>query len=319
VERLACGLAKLLLIDPDHPRFEDLVVAPAERLRLYVREQLNALDAHAYGAGLQCERGSRASGAIGGEEVGSYRLLERIAEGSMACVYRAVHRVTGAVVAVKRVRVPRDGNERESAEREVQMYELLRERAHPNILQFHEVVRTPDGTCIVMEYADGGSLWDLVVEPDGLTRRLSLEDALRVVAPLVDAVRAMHELGLVHRDIKPQNVLRSDDQWKLADFGISKWMGAASTGGTFQGAHSAPWAPPEQMEGAPAHPSADVYAIGRVLAFLLTGSKERKAIQSLDAPWQELLNACLADEPADRFTVAAVAQHLAASVSGLPR
>ncbi len=311
VERLACGLAKLLLIDPDHPRFEALVVAPAERLRLYVREQLSSLDPHAYQAGLQCRRGDRSGAGGAGEDVGSYRLRERLAEGSTACVFRAVHRATGAIVAVKRVRVPTDGRECESAEREVRMYELLRELAHPNILLFHEVVRTPAGTCIVMEYADGGSLWDLVVGADGRVRRLSPQDAVRVVAPIVDAVGAMHQLGVVHRDIKPQNILRSDDQWKLADFGISKWVSSASTGGTFQGAHSAPWAPPEQTEGAPAHPSADVYALGRVLGFLLTGSKEKRAVQGLDARWQELLGPCLSDEPGDRPSAVTMAGMLA--------
>ena len=59
---------------------------------------------------------------------------------------------------------------------------------------------------------------------------------------------------------KPQSVLRCDDTWKVADFGISKLRNNPVTGFTLQGAHTVPWAPPEQIEGAPAHPSVDIYA-----------------------------------------------------------
>jgi serine/threonine protein kinase len=65
------------------------------------------------------------------------------------------------------------------------------------------------------------------------------------------------------------------------------------TGFTFQGAHTAPWAPPEQIEGAPAHPSADVYAWGRVIGFMLTARTGKEAISSLPPPWQAILAPCV--------------------------
>lgn len=300
VERLACGLAKLLLIDPDDARFEELVTKPAMKLRQLVREQLHALDPQGYEPNLVLSQ-ITVDRARDLERIGDYALIEKIAEGGMADVYKAYNVKTNAVVAIKRVRGAKNESERKSIDREVQIYEKLKALAHPHILRFYEVVSTGSDYCLVMEYADGGCLWRLVTDDDGeTTKALAERDVVDIAMPIMDAVCSMHELGIVHRDIKPQNVLRSDDQWKLSDFGISKWIRTEVTGYTFQGAHSAPWAPPEQMEGAPAHPSADVYAMGRVLGFLLTGSKEKKRMSELDERWASVLVPCVDDDPQRR-------------------
>jgi len=94
---------------------------------------------------------------------------------------------------------------------------------------------------------------------------------------VLDGLVCLHENDIVHRDIKPQNILRCDDKWKIADFGISKRVNKPVTKHTFQGAHSAPWAPPEQIEGVLAHPSADIYAFGRTMGFLLSGTRKLAA------------------------------------------
>ena len=108
------------------------------------------------------------------------------------------------------------------------------------------------------------------------------------------------ENDIVHRDIKPQNVLRCDDTWKVADFGISKLRNNPVTGFTFQGAHTIPWAPPEQIEGAPAHPSADIYSCGRVISFLLTGLQDKSSIQKVPEGWAEILGPCVDVSPEKR-------------------
>jgi serine/threonine protein kinase len=87
--------------------------------------------------------------------------------------------------------------------------------------------------------------------------------------------------------------LRCDDVWKIADFGISKLLNNPVTGYTFQGAHTAPWAPPEQIEGAPAHPSADIYAWGRVTGFMLTGRSSKEALSALPAAWKDIVGPCV--------------------------
>jgi len=301
IERLACGLAKILLIDPGHPRFDALVLEPAMELRRLVRTQLNELDPHVYASELDVAR-ITADTVRDRERVGNYALVETIAEGGMAEVFKAYDTRTNEIVAIKRVRGAQNESEKKSIDREIEIYTKLRDLAHPHILTFHEVVSVEDAYCIVMEYADGGSLWELVTgsqadESDtGLVKQLAERDVIDIALPILDAVCAMHEINIVHRDIKPQNILRCDDRWKLSDFGISKWTKTAVTGYTFQGAHSPPWAPREQMEGDPAHTSADVYALGRVLGFLLSGSKDKKQISKLNERWRSILLPCVEED-----------------------
>ncbi len=146
--------------------------------------------------------------------------------------------------------------------------------------------------------------------PEG--KRLGLDErtAREIALAIIDGLVALHENDIVHRDIKPQNVLRCDDAWKIADFGISKLRNNPSTGYTFQGAHTAPWAPLEQIEGAAAHPSADIYAFGRVAAFLLTGSSKKADIAAIPQHWESILAPCVDDAPERRPGAAFVRSQL---------
>ncbi len=181
----------------------------------------------------------------------------------MACVYQALDTTTGTVVAVKKVRTEGASLDEAAIRREMDIYARLRQIANPHILVVQDIFREAGEYALVTEYAEGGSLWDLL-GGDGATEetRKPLEEKTvkQIAADILDGLAALHEHGIVHRDIKPQNILRCDDVWKIADFGISKLMNNPVTGYTFQGAFTAPWAPPEQITGAPAHPSADVYA-----------------------------------------------------------
>ena len=152
------------------------------------------------------------------------------------------------------------------------------------------------------EYADGGTLWDLTAGPGPDAPRVPLDEATvkHIALAMLDGLCALHEYGIVHRDIKPENILRCDDTWKIADFGISKLISSPVTGFTMQGAHSVPWAPPEQRDGANAHPSADIYAIGRVIAFLLSGSVKVEDYTGLPAQWAAIIKPCLSVSPDER-------------------
>jgi len=319
IERMACALAKLLLLDVDDPDFERFVVRPAMELRRLVRTQLNQVD-HSFSPNLQIQL----IGAIEQEDcerIGHYLVLETIATGGTAEVFKGYDPSSDCVVAIKRVREGQNDFEKRSIQREIQIYEKLKDVPHNNILQFYEVVREADSYSIVMEYADGGNLWEKIAgganDDDGF-QPLNESDVLQICIPIVDAVQVMHDKGIIHRDIKPQNILCSDDCWKLSDFGISKWTETKVTGYTFQGAHTSPWAPREQMEGADAHPSADVYALGRLLSFLLTGKKGKAAVQERGdlAHWVDTLNACTDEEPDRRISLAELKVRLAVMPQG---
>jgi serine/threonine protein kinase len=93
---------------------------------------------------------------------------------------------------------------------------------------------------------------------------------------------------------------RKSNRLKIADLGISKLMNNPVTGHTFQGAHTASWAPPEQIQGAAAHPSADIYTWGRVVVFLLTGRTAIDAVADVPNHWRELLTASTSVVPEQR-------------------
>jgi serine/threonine protein kinase len=199
--------------------------------------------------------------------------------------------------------------------REMDIYERLKQIPNPHILSVRDIFQDGGRYALVMEYADGGTLWDLTAgpAPDAPRRALDEDTVKEIVLAVLDGLCALHENDIVHRDIKPENILRCDDVWKIADFGISKLRSSPVTGFTMQGAHSLPWAPPEQRDGAVAHPSADVYAIGRVIAFLLSGSVKVEDYAGLPAPWVAIVKPCLSVSPGERPD----AQQLRAQISQL--
>jgi ATP-dependent Lon protease len=318
IERLACGLAKLLLIDADHPRFEELIVRPAEEMRRHVRSQLHELDPHGYLPELQSVRlGSKPASIQVLDRVANYELLEEIGRGGFARVYKGIDTRTGTVVAVKMATTDSKPEDERAIRREMDIYERLKQIPNPHLLAVREIFREKGRYALVTEYADGGTLWDLTSGSETNEHRVAL-DALtvkQIALDILDGLSALHENDIVHRDIKPENILRCDDTWKIADFGISKLTSSPVTGYTMQGAHSVPWAPPEQREGAPAHPSADIYAMGRVLAFLLTGSVKQADYFELPADWAAILNPCLEDSPDQRPD----AVHLRAQIAQLQK
>jgi len=299
VERLACGLAKLLVIDPEHERFEDLVLLKAQELRRHVRSQLNALDPETYPSDLQVSRLGQSKSSDSRERLHQYELLEEVGRGGMSRVYKCLDTNSGSILALKRVATAGLKVDDAAIQREISIYLTLRTIENDHLLLVKDIFREGSVYAIVTEFADGGSLWELMGgDPlEQIRTALDAKTVQSISLELLDGLCALHENNLVHRDIKPHNILRCDDKWKIGDFGISKLMNKPVTGYTFQGAHSMPWAPREQVEGAQAHPSADIYALGRVMMFLLTGSTKTAVISTLTSPWKELISSATAEEP----------------------
>ncbi len=308
VERLASGLAKLLLISPDHVRFEELVVRPATEMRRLIRTQLNAIDPEGYPPTLQFARvGSGAISPSGFGSIAQYDLLEILGEGGMARVYKALNRDTQEIVALKRVVAAGQANDA-AIKREIDIYLRLQQFTCAHILTVKDIFREGDTYALVTEYADGGNLWELVNDGEE-TKPLDPQTTLEIILEIADGIAALHHNSIVHRDIKPHNVLRCDDAWKIGDFGISKFTNKPVTGYTFQGAHSQPWAPPEQIQGAQAHPSSDIYALGKLMLFLLRGRTDAKA-HDADEEWRSLITDCVALDPDQRPEIDAVITRL---------
>src|SRR4028119_431308 len=217
---------------------------------------------------------------------GRYTIERPLGSGGMAEVFLARDGVLDRDVALKVLRSQYAGDE--------EFYERFRREAtsaaglsHPNIVQVYDRGEAPDGTCyIAMEYVSGGTLKERLDERGPMEP----ERALAVAGQVAEALWAAHERGVIHRAIKPHNILVTDmGHLKVTDFGIARAASAATARRPLAGARvartaSAPalsaasavfgtagYLSPEQALGEPATPRSDLYSLGIVLYELLTG------------------------------------------------
>lgn len=197
-----------------------------------------------------------------------YRLRRKIGDGGMAVVYQGHDLLLGRDVAIK---VLRDQYAADPAfvarfEREAQAVAAL---THPNIINIFDVGVDHDDHYFVMELIDGPNLKQ-VVRARG---PLPVDEAVSIVAQALDGLHYAHSRGLVHRDIKPQNILLPPNgQAKVSDFGIAKGLSDASLTEAGVAMGTVHYISPEQARGEPATPASDLYAAGVMLYELLTGT-----------------------------------------------
>lgn len=202
---------------------------------------------------------------------GRYELSDEISTGGMGRVYRAVHRDLGRPFALKLLLETHRQNQ-DSRERFFVEARLASALCHPNIVSVTDYgLDEQHGCYLVMELLEGQTVRVRMHEA-----AVSPRQAFDIVDQLTGAVRYMHTRGIVHSDIKPENVFLARQEGeprrrnivKLLDFGLSFRSGAApekTLGGT------PPYIAPERLQGAPQSPSSDVYSLGAVLYELLTG------------------------------------------------
>ena len=210
--------------------------------------------------------------------------------------------------------------------------------SHPNVVQVYDQGCAEDGRhYITMEYVPGGSLRDLTLERGVLDPA----EAARLASQVAEALGAAHERGIVHRDIKPQNVLLDEaGDAKVADFGIAVAASRTSTSGTNQVFGTATYMSPEQAMGEQVGPASDLYSLGVVLYEMLTGSvpfeaegalatamkhvteqplSPRDRDPSVPEAMDALVMGLLAKNPEDRYQSAAhLAEDLRRAREGLP-
>ena len=229
---------------------------------------------------------------------GRYRLGRPLGSGGMAIVYLAHDRELDRVVAVKRLadNLSHDRSFRDRFLREAQLAAPLN---HPNVVRVYDFGHDPDGRpFIVMEYVEGGSL------AEALARDGALNPA-RVVAVARDCCAGLayaHATGLVHRDLKPQNLLlEPDGRVKIADFGIARTLDGTSLTLTGSVLGTAGYLAPEQAGGAQVTAAADIYGLGVTLHQLATGTMPGPDAQPLPDPLRSAVAHCL--DPDDRSRV----------------
>ncbi len=202
--------------------------------------------------------------------LGNYEILEEIGRGGMGVIYRARQRHSRRIVALKRV-LSYHSDSRETLARFRREAETAARLDHPNILPIYEVGETDEGVpYFSMKFAPGGSLQEV-----GPALRDDPREVVRLIAQVTRAVQYAHRQGILHRDLKPGNVLLDASGSALvSDFGLAKWLDASSDLTRTLTIFGTPgFIAPEQAEGnvASLTPAADVYSVGAILFSLLTG------------------------------------------------
>lgn len=250
-----------------------------------------------------------------------YRIDHPIARGGMSTVYRCVDLRLGRAVATK-VMDPRYIDDPVFRQRFRREARAMAQLSHPNLVNVYDFGSDGDHLFLVMELIRGGTLRELIAERGPMPPHA----ATSVVRAILTGLSVAHAAGMVHRDIKPDNVLINDDhQVKLADFGLVRST-ARSTSTTDQIVGTVSYLSPEQVEGSDIGPASDVYSTGILLFELLTGGTPfhgetdlahafARLQQDVPAPssliegvpqlFDELVGTATARNPADRFTDAA--------------
>lgn len=205
---------------------------------------------------------------IGKQIAGRYSIVRRLGGGGMGVVYQALDTLLGRDVAVKVLRshLSEDDAFRRRFAREGRSAASL---SHPNIVQVYDVGETTEGVpYIVMEYVDGETLEHRIERRGALPETEAVDFAIQVASALAEA----HRRGVVHRDIKPLNILvTADGRVKVADFGIARAATGATLVNTGTIVGSAHYVSPEQARGGFVDEKTDVYSLGVVLYEMLTG------------------------------------------------
>ncbi len=217
---------------------------------------------------------------------GRYRVGPRLARGGMATVYEALDSRLDRTIALK-VMHPALAEDGDFVSRFIREAKSAARLSHPNVVAVYDQGADAGHVFLAMELVSGRTLRDLIRERGRLTPRHALE----VLEPMLAALGAAHQAGIVHRDVKPENVLLSDDgRVKVADFGLARAVsGAASqtaTTGILMG--TVAYLSPEQVERGIADPRSDVYAAGILLYEMLTGAKPYDGDSAIQIAYQHV-------------------------------
>ena len=196
-----------------------------------------------------------------------YKLEDFIGQGGMSLVYRAIDIRTGHSVAVKILKSEYNSDKEflERFQREAQAASMM---SHHNLVNLLDVGVEGEFRYLVLEYVNGNTLKDIIRQKG----RLNYQTAIQITVRILSALQHAHDNGIIHRDIKPQNVLiHSDGHVKVADFGIARMTGGATIGKGDTVVGSVHYSSPEQASGGVVEATSDIYSTGVVMYEMLTG------------------------------------------------
>lgn len=213
------------------------------------------------------------------ETLDKYKIVENLGRGGMAEVFKAYHDHLDRYVAIKVLHSFLDSEENFLArfQREAKAVATLR---HPNIVRVHDFDydEARDAYYMVMEFIDGPSLKDRIEELAAHEERMTLSEAVRIVTAIGEALEYAHQQGMVHRDVKPANIMfTSNDEVILTDFGIAKMVGKQELTASGAMVGTPAYTSPELAEGRPVDNRSDIYSLGILLYQLVTGTLPFKA------------------------------------------
>ncbi|MPY97236.1 MAG: protein kinase [Actinophytocola sp.] len=264
---------------------------------------------------------------------GHYRLVEHIGSGAMGVVWRAVDERLERSVAVKKVVGQQGLSEADRADlhrRAMREAKIAARLQHPNAIVVYDITEHEGDPCLVMEYLPSHSLSQLLAQHG----TMSVAEACRVGEQMANALVAAHHAGIVHRDVKPGNILIEESGVaKLTDFGISRAQGDITLTQTGLVGGTPAYIAPELARGADPSPSSDVFALGATLyhaiegqsvygsnpnqlALLHTAASGKITPPRVASSATALLMAMLRPEPGERISMQQAAERLAAVASG---
>lgn len=205
---------------------------------------------------------------LSGQRLGQYQILSRIAKGSAATIYKAYQSKLDRFVAVKVLSPEFIDDEEGFLDRFIQEARAIAQLDHPNIVPVYDFDREGDKIYLVMKYVEGGTLKDLMKG-----QPLNLELAVRLASQVGLALGYAHKRSVIHRDVKPSNILIAEGHWALlSDFGLAKMLASEkkiTRSGTGMGTPD--YMAPEQAQGTDVDHRADIYSLGAVLYEMVTG------------------------------------------------